>query len=657
MNKKIIVFTLSFLVANAIAVSSIYLASANLKVDSAPYLYTLDLNKDNQITKFENSTPNKSKNTDTGFVKTSLGNEIKLTYTMESDIAPYDSFIEMGYEDYFEFDVPLNGLAKMEYRTNQNMKIEAGYTKDNYIFSDTVGSTGFNTRVFSFSDMASAYGVSPCYLKLTSGVSESSENRLVIKHLKLYYTCDVSPDPTEEVGIWSYEDNTDVASSITITGFSIDQDKIPANKGLYIPQEIDGKTVTRINEGVLNNVPWLERITIPFVGECRYMDREGFSYNFASIFGKNDAHNKYRPFQQYEGDKINVWYIPKSLTSISVTRGNQDKDGSIYRYYLPSYSFYGCDNNITEVNLDGRIDEICPFAFTNSATLDEVILPSSVESVGAGTFNGCNSLSIICLSTKLTISDEANPQYRPVSYGYQGTIVTEGLIFDICTTYTNDTYLNVVGLESNTTILNIPALVSYEHEYYQVKRIANRAFENEYNLKAISISEEIEMVGHYAFLNCYKASAYLKSDPAELPQKYLSDWDKGLGGVYTGLAFYSDSTDYVYYKTSDSYYIVDMKGNYGQQLIVDLSSYEDLNVVFPHHAFDGDVRIFKVIIPKNTIFKPYSFANCIHLERVEYEGTMDEFNALKKAGHLGYNSFLNTSIIQVKCYDGWVSID
>lgn len=658
MKKNIIVFSLAFIAANAIAVSSIFLANANLKAESAPYFYTLTLDKNNQIKKTQNDNDvDKSKNTDTGNVKSAIGTEIAITYTMECDISSSNHFIEMGNEDYFEFEVPVNGLTRMEYKIDQNMKIEAGYSKGDYILSDTVEVTDLNSRIFSFTDLAAAYGVPPCYVRFTSLVSKDSGKTLNIEHLKLYYTCEASPSPVEQIGTWSYEDNQDIESSITITGFHIESDKIPAHHGLYIPQSIDGKTVTRINEGVLNNVPWLERLAVPFVGECRFMDRDGFSYNFASIFGHNDAHNKYRPLQQYEGDKVNIWYIPRDLHAITVTQGSQDKDGSIYRYYLPSYSFYGCSSFIDEINLNGRFDEIGEFAFTNCSTLKEIILPATVESVGKGAFTGCNSLFIRSISNIVSVDDEANPGFRPVTYGYQGTIDDYEIIYDICTNAANETYLVAVDCMPGVKNLNVVSLISHDSGYYEVRKIANRAFENHTSISSIRISTLITSVGHYAFHNCYKASAYLNEDPAQLPQKYLSNWDDSLCAVYTDVPDYSDIDKVCFFKSADTFYLVDVKGNTDERITLDVVSYgKNFKTVFPHHAFDNDARIQKVIFPKNIVFKPYSFANCYNLEEIEYEGTMNEFDQLRERGDIGFNSFVNTSIFQVKCSDGWTSI-
>ena len=110
-------------------------------------------------------------------------------------------------------------------------------------------------------------------------------------------------------------------------------------------KDIDNKVVTRINAGVYDNVPWVEHLHLPFVGGTKYLSTEGYSYNFASIFGANKAHIQYRPIQQKIGASgYQIWYIPKSLHTIAVNGCNIDIPGFEEDVYIFSTCFLSLFN-------------------------------------------------------------------------------------------------------------------------------------------------------------------------------------------------------------------------------------------------------------------------------------------------------------------------
>lgn len=620
-------------------------------VNSETYKHIMNLDKNNQI-QYVNSS--NTDNYSIGTTKTNEGTDIRFAYSMNMMINPSDDFVVMSEDEYFELDIPMNGLLEMEYVIDGSLTIEIGYRQREYIQSIPLTSTEGYVHSFKFTEWVDGYGIPPCYFKISC-----DDAHVNVHSLKLYYTCVASPDPTEYDGEWETEYNSDLGSSLTITGYHIDQDRIPESRALIIPSTINGEFVTRINEGVFSNVPWVEHVILPFVGECQFLEQEGCSYNFASIFGKNSAHNKYQPIQQYEGTTVNIWYVPKSLHKITITGGNLVRDPYQLTYhYIPSYGFYGCGSLLKSINVIGDIEEISSYAFTNCSTMQEIVLPETMQKVCEGAFTGCNHLLIRSLSTSLDMPDEANPNNRPYSLGYKETFKEDDVTYDLCTKENGDEYLNLISVDSKVKILNIPSSVIHDGKTYNVRRVANRAFEDKTDLRAVNFNSDLELVGHNLFQNAYKASAYMKEDPTKLTDKYLSNWNNGLCEFYVDIDAYESDEQVYYYKTSLSIYFVDVNAAQSDRVTLDLVDYGySYDTVLPHHAFDGDARIKKVIFPNNIVFKPYSFANCHNLEEIEYDGTMDEFVQLKNDGRLGFNSFVNTKINQIKCSDGWVSID
>ena len=636
--------TLSAVVATGIIIAS---HGSEKEADSETYMYTMTLDKDNQI-QFVQSI--NSDNYSIGKFSTDRGTEIELAYSMFMDIDPSDDFVKMEEDEYFELVNPLNGLIKMEYVADGDATIEYGYNrKIDFPFNNSIVDTRGNVHTIEFTHTYETYGVPPCFFRITSKYGHT----LTIHSIKLYYTCVHSPDPSIPVGTWDYESN---GYGLTLTGFHIDSDKIPADHALTVPYMINGEMVTQINEGVLSNVPWLDHIVIPFVGENMLLNKEGFSYNFASIFGKNSAHNKYQPIQQYEGTTVNIWYVPKSLNKVTIAGGNIDYESTgVLYHYIPAYGFYGCGPLLRTINITGEIEEVSEFAFTNCSTMKEIILPSTTQKINRGAFTGCNKLFIRTLSKSLDMNDEANPNYRPISIGYKESFIKDGIYYDICTKESDEEYLNVTKIENTIDVLDIPASVEHNGKSYNVKRIANRAFEDQVNLRVVHFGNDLELIGNYILQNCYRASVYIAENPTSHPEKYSAHWSGNLGGeVYLNFMNFNNAGLH-YVQASDARFVFGSDGELSDHLDIDVKGFDD--VIFPYHAFDDDVRIYKLSFNKYAYFKPYSFANCIHLSEVNFDGTMAEFEQFKLEGHIGFNSFIEIGTNQAHCSDGWVSLD
>ena len=647
MKKKHLSILFGLMATSITALSVIAANKINLEVSGETYIFTMSLNKDNQI-QFLNSV--NTDNYSIGEVKTDMGTNIRVAYSMDLNISPFDSFAVMKEDEYFELCVPVNGLTKLEYEVSESLSIALGYERGEYKDTFTLSKTESKPHTIFIEDWMSSYGVPPSHFKI---YSENSVN-VTIKSLKFYYTCATYPDPTKVVGTWDIEPNED--SFYTITGFHIDQEDISENHILVVPSMVDGQIITRISEGVLSNVPWVEHVVLPFVGENIFIEQEGFSYNFASIFGKNDAHNKYQPIQQYEGTTVNIWYVPKSLHKITIIGGNHKKDPSEITYnHIPAYAFYGCGSLLRSITITGQINEIDKFAFTNCSTMEEIILPEEMQIINEGAFTGCNKLFIRSLSKEITMDESANPNYRPISLGYKETFLKDGIYYDICTNSDDNEYLSVIGIDKNMNVVNVPSSVNHHDKDYNVKRIANRAFNDQTQLRAVHFSNGLEKVGQYLFQNCYRASVYLNEDPSE-SDIYSEHWSVGLGGevYFVYKSYHSEGLHY--YDMSGATYIIGVDGELDEQITIDANEF--VNTVFPHYAFDHDVRISTLTISKTTVFKPYSFANCIHLSTIGFLGTSDEFIAFKNEGKIGFNSFINCATNQVLCTDGiYVAID
>ena len=70
-------------------------------------------------------------------------------------------------------------------------------------------------------------------------------------------------------------------------------------------------------------------------------------------------------------------------------------------------AFYGCDS-LSEIVIPSSVISICDSAFSDCCSLSEIVIPSSVTSIGDNAFYGCDTLSEIVIPSSVTsIGDSA----------------------------------------------------------------------------------------------------------------------------------------------------------------------------------------------------------------------------------------------------------
>ena len=686
MKMKGLLFT-SLAALSTVAISAVAIAICpNFRLgNSYKSHYTMTLDKNHKVKGY---TDPDSETYATGYVNTDKDSRIDLR--LSPDISHYgasDCFVDFTSttlepeHNFIELASPVNGLLRMDYEADCDLTIDVGYSLGNYIGSDTIHIDGtMTTGSYEFDSLVSQYHVAPSYLKLSTNQDAASH---IIKSLRFYFTCSPSGDPTTQVGTYTYESNDDIpGQSITITDFSMEGHAIPEGKVLFVPDKIDDKVVTRINAGVYDNVPWVEHLYLPFVGGAKYLSTEGYSHNFASIFGANKAHIQYRPIQQKSSASgYQIWYIPKSLHSITVNGSNIDVLGFEEETSIPDYAFYGCNEMIDTINLYSDFVRIGDGAFGNCSALTDLLLPNSCSTVGTAAFAGCSNLFIRCEYSDFNLDLDnvtGNPDYRPYTYGYQKTVEVDNIIYDVVKNSDQSLSLVVVGVNPEAENITIPQYQTVDDITMIVARITNRAMEGMTNLRIVrfdnfDIRPTDNYIGHYAFKDCYKATFLLTQTTSYL--QWPSDWNMGAGRVYEnfmttiepdpmelyGYSFYMMSEDpntnpedpgCLYTAVGEE---VDHTYDFYSEtkLIEELDPLAgELRAYFPSYAFEGDTRVTRVDFPRLTCLPHYGFANCPNLESVYYHGTEEEWNSLKSGGHIGANVFFNTSITTIHVLDG-----
>ena len=182
-------------------------------------------------------------------------------------------------------------------------------------------------------------------------------------------------------------------------------------------------------------------------------------------------------------------------------------------------------------DLECKVIAIAANAFHGCTSLNQIWLPSTIESIGEKAFDGCNDIAYICTTgnTPLSINKNVFSTYKATLYVPNGTtgsysenetwktfpIIREGY-FEGVTTQNNLTFECLLSGEDNVatlkksevseTIVDIPASVTLDNTDYSVTTIYKEAFRgnNSKKLEKIILPETLKTIEDNAFDQCSK---------------------------------------------------------------------------------------------------------------------------------------------------------
>ena len=642
--KKLFTLGLSLTFASALVAGSIVIFSNKEKstnnAESTTITYTMTLDENNRIQFKEDDA-----NYKIGTVKTDLGSEIELTYSSDIDINAEGEFLAFPEQPDLFFsqlytNVPVNGLYRVDYSLHDTIYFDYGYSKMNV--DDTyhcvrLGSVEVTDSFYL--DLSEGY---PSYFRFYSyGLTK-------IHYLKFYYTCVASPDPHRRDGHWETEIHDSI---VTLKGYHISTEEIPEDGVLIVPGYIGQDRVDYIDLNTLNNISWVKHIILPFVGQSRYLDDDR-SHSFGSIFGSQSGNIYYHPIQQFGG----TYYIPNSLKTVTVNGGNMlsHDDETVS---LPDYGFYGVDMPNIIINgphheqegLEGKISNIGQFTFANCQNLKELYLPYSINTIGNNAFAANPNLIIRCYGS-VEITDAMNPNYARVTKRYLNTYSFNGVTYDLYDIDGEGSFANAIALEDNeVTTIHFDLPVTFDGVDYDVRSVANRAFENCVNLSRVYFPSNMEKVGHYAFKGDYRATFFIHD---AITEAYLSNWNIDAGKYYDN---YDGTTwtshNVIYTILTDGRYVVLSVVDDTQSEYIFAAQIENTDVCFPSYFMEGNKNVTTINIPTRVKLNRGSFYNCSNLVTVNYSNTKESW---------GYqthdvNVFAYTQVDTIHCTDGDVS--
>lgn len=202
-------------------------------------------------------------------------------------------------------------------------------------------------------------------------------------------------------------------------------------------------------------------------------------------------------------------------------------------------------NNFKTINLPNTLENIKDYAFTDLNQLKEIILQSSITSIGMGVFKNCNSLNVINLDTTniTSLSSELFKNCESLSNialpvvakkiemnCFDGATKLESL--DISKIEELDEYAFANSGIKNITLPNsiqsIPDYLFYNSKLENIvissniKTIGSYAFEDCYELSSVTFNEGLEEIKNEAFKNTKLSSITLPNSLTTLGEKAFS---------------------------------------------------------------------------------------------------------------------------------------
>lgn len=205
-------------------------------------------------------------------------------------------------------------------------------------------------------------------------------------------------------------------------------------------------SVTSMGSGVFSGCNKLENLTLPFVGSGKDPESASQETLFAYIFGTTSFAEAYAVKQYYSDSAYSTYYLPNSLTKVTITGGK-----------LLYGAFDHC-SNIKQISIPDTVTSIAPYVFRDCKGLEDIVIADGVTEIGKYALSGCSGLASISLPEKLQSIDSA--------------------AFSDCT-----------ALEK----IKLPQ---------QITQIADKLFQGCSSLREISIVGQVESIGEEAFRGC-----------------------------------------------------------------------------------------------------------------------------------------------------------
>ncbi|MBE6618622.1 MAG: hypothetical protein E7626_02410 [Ruminococcaceae bacterium] len=321
----------------------------------------------------------------------------------------------------------------------------------------------------------------------------------------------------------------------------------------------------------------------------------------------------------------NFEYIPKDPSEIT----EEDPDAT-------EMWFIG-DNTIEEVIIPEGVETIGSYAFANLTALKKVVLPSTVKMIDLGAFYGCTSLQVV----------EGIENVKFINQDAFANCALEGKIsLDSAIVLTHSAF----AYNRNLTEVVISDAV---------QSIGISAFEGCDKLESVTIKAERVKLGAYAFRRC-KSLKSVSLNAAVIPTgafdgcESLESFTFGKDVAVIGEFAFRDTRlknitvaegNTTLYHQSGTPYILNKEGNEIIFVATGISGVFnpglDNVTSIGIGAFSGNKNLTSIILPGVTSVKAYAFADCQRLTSI----------TLGALGEIGNYAFFNAQITSLPSFD------
>lgn len=373
-------------------------------------------------------------------------------------------------------------------------------------------------------------------------------------------------------------------------------------------------TVESIGSGAFSSGANITEITIPFIGP--QMDG---SYTFGFIFAGGGGIE----IKQYP----NYYRIPSSLKKVTVTK----------QTWVQSYAFANCAN-FEEIVLPTTITTVGKEAFYGCSSLKQINLGNEVESIGTSAFYGCSSLTDIEVPQNTEIKDYAFDETGIVK-SKNGVIYIGGTLYKYNGTMPQNYTLNI---NEGTVVVNKYAFqgcsgltnIIFPNS---LKRIETNAFKDCTSLAELTIPNSLQKIGYQAFYGCnaltsvsipfigyeLNSSEYFNVIFGKVPTKLANVKITGSISKISANAFSGCGN-------IKSVVLPDTVESIGENAFKGCAALNSINIPdnvteIGQYAFYGCSSLVDVTLPnKLTKLPSYCFYGCTKLETVQLPSSLEE---------------------------------
>ena len=244
--------------------------------------------------------------------------------------------------------------------------------------------------------------------------------------------------------------------------------------------------------------------------------------------------------------------------------------------------------------------------YLNNALVTDLVIPSTVTSIGDCAFHKCTSLMSVTFGEGSQLT----------SIGYDA--------FYNCTSLTSieiPASVTSIGERAFFECMNLRSVTIDDIENGQLRSIGERAFNNCWSLMSIEIPASVTSIGYDAFYHCYKLIEVYNLSSLNIIEYsdcgYVGYYTKNIYTSTTGESkLFTDDNGYIFYDDGTNRYLM---GYTGDSAVLTLpASCNGKNYSIYQCAFYNCKNLVRITIPSNVInVDDRAFYNCTSLTSIE----------------------------------------